>query len=352
MTCYGLLRPLLFRLDAETAHHLALRALMLGLSPIRVPAPDPRLRQHLLGLDFINPIGLAAGLDKNGEAADGLLALGFGFVEVGSVTPQPQAGNPRPRLFRLPADRALINRLGFNNDGHQRVHGRLAARRPRGIVGVNVGANKTSTDRVADYVAGVTRFADVADYLVLNVSSPNTPGLRDLQEKTALTSLLAAVTAARDAAPRRVPLLLKIAPDLDDDALADIADAALASGIDGMIVANTTLARDGLADGALAREAGGLSGRPLFKRSTAILAKLRRRVGRNLVLVGTGGVDSAEAAFTKIAAGANLVQLYTGLIYEGPGLPAAILRELPRLLERRGFAAIGDAVGSEADRLA
>jgi dihydroorotate dehydrogenase len=345
MSRYRLIRPLLFALDPETAHGLALRALRRGLLSVP-PVAEPRLRRRLLGLDFPSPVGLAAGLDKNAEAVDGLLGLGFGFVEAGSVTPKPQPGNPRPRLFRLVADEALINRMSFNNEGHAAVHRRVAARARHGIVGINVGANKDSADRIADYAAGVTAFADAADYLTVNISSPNTPGLRDLQEKDAVTALLSAVIAARDAAPRRVPILLKIAPDLDDDALAAICDAALGSGIDGMIVSNTTVARDGLRDSVLAKEAGGLSGRPLFARSTAMLAKVRRRVGDRLVLVGVGGVDSAETAFAKVAAGADLVQLYTGLIYRGPRLPVDIAEGLVRLLDRRGFKTIADAVGS------
>jgi len=346
MSSYGLLRPFLFALDPEVAHHLALRALAHGI-PSAQPPNDPRLRQRLLGRDFPTPVGLAAGLDKNAEAVDGLLGLGFGFIEVGGVTPKPQPGNPRPRLFRLPADAALINRFGFNNEGHAAVHRRLVSRRRPGIVGVNIGANKESVDRVADYAAGVTAFADIADFLTINISSPNTPGLRDLQEKAAVTTLLAAVMTARNAAPRRVPVLLKIAPDLDDDALAAICDAALEAGIDGMVVSNTTLARDGLRDTRHAAEAGGLSGRPLFARSTAMLRKVRERVGRKLVLIGVGGVDSAETAFAKVAAGADLVQVYTGLIYRGPRLPVEIAEGLLRILDRRGFATIADAVGSD-----
>jgi len=346
MSRYGLVRPFLFALDPETAHGLALRALKHGV-PSAPAIAEPRLARRLLGLEFPSPIGLAAGLDKNAEAVDGLLGLGFGFVEIGSATPKPQAGNPRPRLFRLPADGALINRMGFNNEGHAAIHRRLAARRRRGIVGVNVGANKDSADRIADYAAGITAFADVADYLTMNISSPNTPGLRDLQEREAVTRLLAAAVAARDAAPRRVPLLLKIAPDLDGDALAAICDAALESGIDGMIISNTTIARDGLRDTRHAAETGGLSGRPLFARSTAMLATVRKRVGSRLVLVGVGGVDSAETAFAKIAAGADLVQLYTGLVYQGPRLPLDIAEGLVRLLDRRGFRSIAEAVGSD-----
>jgi len=299
---------------------------------------------------FPNPVGLAAGLDKNGAHVDALLALGFGFVEVGTVTPLPQQGNPRPRMFRLTADHAVINRLGFNNEGHDVVFARLKARAGTGVLGINIGANKDSTDRVADYVAGVERFAGLADYLTINVSSPNTPGLRKLQEKSALSELLAAVSETRDRpGGLRTPLFLKIAPDLTEAELAGIADAALASGIEGMIVSNTTISRDGLPESRRSKEEGGLSGRPLFRRSTIVLAKLRRLVGRRLVIVGVGGVDSAEAAFAKIAAGADLVQLYTGLIFEGPGLPARVLNELVGYLDRHRFPSIADAVGVDTD---
>jgi dihydroorotate dehydrogenase len=320
---YRLLRPLLFALDPETAHGLAIAALKAGLYP-RARAPDPRLRRTVLGLDFPNPIGLAAGFDKNAEVIDAALAMGFGFVEVGTVTPRPQAGNPRPRMFRLTADRAIVNRLGFNNEGHEAVYARLAARERRGIVGVNLGANKDSPDRVADYVAGVRRFADVADYLTINISSPNTPGLRDLQEKEPLTALLAAIVEARATTQKPPPILVKIAPDLDEDALSEIVETVVAAGIDGMIVSNTTISRNGLTDRTHATEAGGLSGRPLCRRSTDMLATVRRFSGDRLVLVGAGGVDSAATAAAKLAAGADLVQLYTGMVYEGPGLAARI----------------------------
>ena len=326
---YARLRPLLFALDPEIAHQLALGALASGLHP-RARAPDPGLRRRILGLDFPNPVGLAAGFDKNGEVPDGALRLGFGFVEVGSVTPRPQGGNPRPRLFRAPEDHALINRLGFNSEGHDAVYARLAKREKRGIVGVNLGANRDSPDRIADYVAGVKRFTGVASYLAVNISSPNTPGLRDLQEKEALTRLLAAVAEARAAALGHVPILVKIAPDLDDDALAAIAETVIASGIEGMIVANTTLSREGISDPKLAAEAGGVSGRPLFARSNKLLTRLRALVGDKLVLIGVGGIDSAVAARQKFAAGADLVQLYTGMVYEGPGLPGRIVKELAR----------------------
>jgi dihydroorotate dehydrogenase len=267
------------------------------------------------------------------------------------VTPRPQRGNPRPRLFRLEADGAVINRLGFNNDGFDAVHARLASRRRSGIVGVNVGANRDSGDRAADYAAGVARFADVADYIALNVSSPNTPGLRDLQERRALVDLLAAVTRARADAPRRVPVLLKIAPDLDDAALAAIVEEAVAAGIDGLIATNTTLSRDGVTGGRAA-EAGGLSGKPLFRRATAVLAKARRLASDRLVLVGAGGVDSAAAAWDKLAAGADLVQLYTGMVFAGPGLPARINRGLAERMDREGIGALAEVVGSDSRRWA
>ena len=351
---WELLRPLAFAVEPEQAHRLALAGL--GLLPRHPPPPvDPRLGQERLGLAFASPVGIAAGFDKNAVAPDALLALGFGFVEVGTVTPRPQAGNPLPRLFRLPADGAVINRLGFNNEGHDEVHRRLAARKGKpGIVGVNVGANRDSPDREGDYAAGIARFADLARYITINVSSPNTPGLRDLQEKEALSRLLARSVAARDAAivpaGRKVPLLLKIAPDMDDAALDAIVDTAIAAGIEGMIVSNTTVSRDGLTDTRLAGEAGGLSGRPLFRPSTAMLARVRRRAGGRLVLVGVGGIDSARTAFEKIAAGADLVQLYTGFVYRGPGLAREINAGLPALLDERGFRPVGEAVGSDTAR--
>ncbi|HZP21247.1 MAG TPA: quinone-dependent dihydroorotate dehydrogenase [Bauldia sp.] len=344
---YSLLRPLLFGLDPEHAHRLAIRALASGLLPHRPPPDDTRLGRHLMGLSFLNPVGMAAGFDKNAEAVDGLFALGFGFVEVGTVTPLPQAGNPRPRLFRLPGDRAIINRFGFNSDGHDAVHRRLSARRRTGIVGVNLGANKDSSDRAADYARGVERFADIADYVTINVSSPNTPGLRDLQEAEALKRLLGLVMAAKAGAPREPPILLKIAPDLDDPSLAAVTEAAINAGVDGLIIANTTLSREGLSDPEK-REAGGMSGRPLAARAMAMLAKARRLVGREMALVGAGGIDSAGTAWARIAAGADLVQIYSGMIYEGPGLVRTILEGLSERLDRSGLASIAAAVGGEA----
>jgi dihydroorotate dehydrogenase len=349
---YQLIRPLLFAIDPESAHRLAIKALRRGMAG-RAPAGSPRLASKVMGIDFPNILGLAAGFDKNAEVPDAILDLGFGFVEVGTVTPLAQEGNKRPRLFRLTADRALINRLGFNNAGHDAVDLRLRARKGGGIVGVNLGANKDSADRIADYVAGLERFAGLADYLTINISSPNTPGLRALQERNQLAELLARLAAARarltGACP---PLLLKIAPDLADAELASIADAALAAGIGGMIVSNTTLAREGLSSGRWAGEAGGLSGRPLHRRSTIILARLRQIIGSRMALIGVGGVDSAATAFAKIAAGADLVQLYTGMIFEGPQLAKQVLSGLAGELDRRGFATVAEAVGTDTERWA
>lgn len=352
MSLFDLAQPFLTALDPERAHALAIRTLALGLYP-RQEGPDPAaLRVPAFGLDFSNPVGVAAGLDKNGEVADALLGAGFGFAEVGTVTPRAQPGNPRPRLFRLTGDRAVINRLGFNNAGHAAMLARLKARRRGGIVGVNIGANKDSADRVADYCAGIAAFAPVADYFTVNVSSPNTPGLRDLQARDALDALLAGVLAARDtaAAPRR-PVLLKLAPDLSDDGLKDAVEVALARGIDGLIISNTTIDRPaGLRERALAREAGGLSGRPLFAPSTRCLARVWRLTGGAVPLVGVGGIDSGETAYAKIRAGACLVQLYTGLIFAGIGLVARIKRDLAALLARDGFAGVAEAVGRDAGK--
>lgn len=327
---YDIVRPFLFALDPETAHRAAISALQTGLVPRPATAADAELRRTVMGLEFPNPLGVAAGFDKNAEVVDAALALGFGFVEVGSVTPRPQPGNPKPRVFRSVADGALINRLGFNSDGHDVVYARLAKRAPHGIVGVNLGANKDSADRVADYAGGVTRFSDVASYLAINISSPNTPGLRDLQEKDGLARLLAAVAEARERAARRVPIVVKIAPDLDDDALAAMCEAIVAARMDGMIVSNTTVSRAGLSDARIAAEAGGMSGRPLFAPSTAMLAKVRTIVGSRLALIGTGGIHSVATAREKLAAGADLIQVYTGMIYEGPELPGRIVAGLAR----------------------
>jgi dihydroorotate dehydrogenase len=332
-------RGLLFCLDPETAHGLSIKALKSGLPLAASELHDSRLAVTVCGLGFPNPLGMAAGYDKNGEVPDALLSLGFGFAEIGSVTPRPQPGNPRPRIFRLPRDGAVINRLGFNNAGHEACARRLADRGGRmGIVGVNIGANKDSTDRIADYEAGVRLFAGLATYLTVNISSPNTPGLRALQGRGELAELLSRVVAARAGlkgdASRGRPIFLKIAPDLGEADLEDIAEAVRGHDIDGLIVSNTTLSRAGLEETKAAAETGGLSGRPLFARSTAVLARMRRLLGPDIALIGVGGVDSAETALEKIRAGADLVQLYTGLIYGGPGLPGRILRDMIRTLDR------------------
>jgi dihydroorotate dehydrogenase len=349
---YHLVRPLLFALDPERAHALTLAALQAGLHPRQRAPDDARLALTLWGLAFPNPLGVAAGFDKDARVPDRLLRMGFGHVEVGTVTPRPQQGNPRPRVFRLKRDRALINRLGFNNAGHAAALDRLRRRRGEGVVGVNVGANRDAADRVADYAAGVRAFWDVASYLTINVSSPNTPGLRDLQAPAELDGLLARVLAEREALvaagrPRR-PIVVKLAPDIAEADLEPIAKVLAARGVDGIAVSNTTLARDGLAEVALAKEAGGLSGPPLFHRSTAMLARIYLLTGGRIPLIGIGGIDSGAAAIAKIEAGAALLQLYTGLVYEGPGLPARIERNLVAWLEREKLDCLAAAVGRRA----
>ena len=344
---FRLISPFVARLEPEAAHRLTIRALQLGLVRAPPEEPDSRLASRHFGLDFANPIGLAAGADKNAEAPDGALALGLGFVEVGTVTPKPQSGNARPRLFRLAEDRAIINRMGFNNEGHAAVLARLSARRGGGIVGVNIGANRDSADRIGDYVKGLAAFAPVASYITVNVSSPNTPGLRDLQARSELEALVAQLGEARAGLSRPVPLLVKIAPDLDLEALAAIVDVCLTGGIDGIIVSNTTVSRPPLRS-RLAGEAGGLSGRPLFDLSTRTLAATFRLVGGRIPLIGVGGIDSADAAWAKITAGASLVQLYTALAFEGPELVTAIRHGLSRRLDEHKMTAIAQAVGTNA----
>jgi dihydroorotate dehydrogenase len=348
---------LLRLLEPERAHRWAIRAARHHRSKGSPDAEDPRLRVDVLGLSFPNPVGLAAGFDKDAAVPDAMLGFGFGFVEVGTVTPLPQAGNPRPRLFRLPADRAVINRLGFNSEGHEAMAELLDARSGRpGIVGVNVGANRDSEDRVYDYVAGVRLFAPMASYITINVSSPNTPGLRNLQESKALGELLGRVVEARAAAAeesgRRTPLLLKVAPDMPDVGLGGVIEIAVAHGVEGLIISNTTVARPRLKSRRHVDELGGLSGRPVFELSTAMLARARQLAGPDMVLVGAGGVDSGAAAWSKIAAGADLVQLYTGMIYEGPMLPRRIVAELSQRLEERHIEHIGAVRGIETGRWA
>jgi dihydroorotate dehydrogenase len=333
-------------LPPEAAHRATLRLLRAGSALIpQALADDSRLRTQALGLSFPNPLGLAAGFDKDGEVPDAMLKLGFGFVECGTVTPRPQAGNPKPRLFRLTEDDAVINRMGFNNAGMSAVENNLRRRKGKGLVGINIGANKDSADRIADYVLCFEWLAPQADYVTVNVSSPNTPGLRGLQNRDELTRLLGALTEARKKS-KKIPLLLKIAPDLDQVALEEIAEVALASGIEGLVVSNTTLARPLLQS----LHADGLSGRPLFAPSTKILAQMRRLVGNRLVLVGVGGIAGSADAYAKIRAGASLVQLYTGLVYEGPGLVERIKQGLARRLAHDGFFSVMDAVGVDVNQ--
>ena len=346
---YDLAQPLMRALDPERAHEAALRALELGLHPHAAAAPDPRLAVSAFGLSFPNPIGLAAGFDKDARVPDAMLTLGFGHVEIGSVTPLPQAGNPKPRLFRLPADRAVVNRMGFNSAGHEAVAQRLEQRAGRpGIIGVNLGANKASPDKTADFVAGLERLGGLASYVTINVSSPNTPGLRDLQLPDALSRLMEQLLAVRAKMTRKPPLIVKLAPEIAEDGLAEIVGRLLAGGADGIAISNTTLARDGLTDTALASETGGLSGRPLFRRATRMLARVYQLSEGRVPLIGIGGVDSGAAALAKIAAGASLVQLYTGMVFEGPGLVARINLKIAGALGRLNIDSIEKIRGTEA----
>ena len=348
---YGLGQALLHGLDPERAHDLAIRSLEFGLYPRPAAPDDLRLAQDLWGLKFRNPVGMAAGFDKDARVFRPLLAMGLGFVEVGTLTPKPQQGNPSPRIFRSAADRAIINRLGFNNEGQAAAVRRLTVPRD-GIVGVNIGAGRDSEDRIGDYVAGVARMSAVADYLTINISSPNTPGLRDLQAPEALDALLARVQEARRAEKKRPPLLVKLAPDIADEGLSDIVMVIQAHGIDGIVVSNSTLARDGLRDATFAAETGGLSGRPLFARSTRMLARIFRLTEGKLPLIGVGGIDSGEAALAKIKAGASLVQLYTGLVFEGPKLLGSIKHALVEAMTEAKVETLAPLTGSDADQWA
>jgi dihydroorotate dehydrogenase len=350
---FELARPLLYALDPEQAHELTLKSLEAGIYPRPSAADDVRLRVTAWGLDFPNPLGIAPGFDKDARVPAAMLGMGFGHAEIGTVTPLPQAGNPRPRVFRLIRDRALVNRLGFNNSGHAAALARLATGRPNGVIGVNVGANKDAADRVADYASGVRAFYDAASYFTINVSSPNTPGLRDLQAPAALDELLARVQQVCEelvaaGKPRR-PLVVKLAPDIAEDDLPPIVAVLTARGVDGIAVSNTTLARDGLVETALAKEAGGLSGRPLFHRSTVMLARVFTLTGGHVPLIGIGGIDSGAAAIGKLEAGATLLQLYTGLVYEGPGLLSRIKHEMVGHLERERLASVGELTGRRAE---
>ena len=341
----ALARPWIAMLPPEAAHRAAITGLKCAPS---LPAPivDPKLAVTAFGLNFPHPLGLAAGFDKSAEVPDALLSLGFGFVEVGTLTPRPQAGNAKPRLFRLAQDEAIVNRMGFNNDGYERALARLKARRAGGLVGVNIGPNKDAADRVADFTLGIKTFASVADYFTINISSPNTVGLRDLQQRDALDDLVARVIAARDAVQPRRPVLVKIAPDLDLRGLDDVVSVALARGAEGLIVSNTTLARPDSLRSAEAKESGGLSGRPLFEASTRMLARAYLRCEGALPLIGVGGVEDASTALAKIEAGATLVQIYTGFIYRGPGVIDEFTRGLSRAATKVG--SLGALVGAKA----
>lgn len=335
----------LHRLDPERAHGLSIRALASGLVPLAGAITSPRLATRVAGLDLPNPVGLAAGYDKNAEAVSPLTRAGFGFIEVGAATPRPQPGNPRPRLFRLSEDRAVINRFGFNNQGMEAIGARLASA-PRAVpVGLNLGANKDSADRAADFAAVLAACGPHVDFATVNVSSPNTEKLRDLQGKAALSGLLALVLAQRARLPRHIPVFLKIAPDLTAPELEDVAEVALSSGIDGVIATNTTLSREGLKSESRA-ETGGLSGAPLFEKSTRTLARLSQLTDGKLPLIGVGGISSADQAYAKIRAGASAVQLYSALVFGGLSLAADIVHGLDQLVARDGFRNIANAVGT------
>lgn len=335
----------LHRIDPETGHSLALKALNAGLVRGAGQITSPRLSTQIAGLELPNPVGLAAGFDKNAVALAPLSRIGFGFVEVGAATPRPQPGNPRPRLFRLSEDQAVINRFGFNNQGMEAIGRRLANRAPGQIVGLNLGANKDSDDRAADFARVLTHCGPHIDFATVNVSSPNTEKLRDLQGPEALKALLQGVMDARDALDRKIPVFLKIAPDLDAAGLEGIAQVALDTGLDAVIATNTTLDRTGL-NSAHSGEAGGLSGKPLFDKSTRVLARLSQLTEGRIPLIGVGGIDSAESAYAKIRAGASAVQLYSALVYHGFSLVADVARGLDTLLQRDGFSNVAEAVGT------
>lgn len=339
---YRLLRPALFLLEAERAHRLAVAALR--ALPAGSPPPSGQLAIRVAGLDFPNPLGMAAGFDKDAEVPDALLGLGFGFAEVGSITPRPQAGNPKPRLFRLAEDRAVINRMGFNNGGAPAAAARLAKRERRGIVGINIGANKDSADRIADYAQMTRVMAPLADYLAVNISSPNTPGLRALQDEGALTGLLDAVLESRG--PEGPPVFLKVAPDLEPADIDAIARISIDRRLGALIVSNTTISRPPLRS-RHAGEAGGLSGAPLRPLALERLRDFRKATGGELPLIGVGGIATAEDAWERIRAGASLVQLYSAMVYEGPGIARRIVRGLEALMRRDGFGSVAEAVGSE-----
>ena len=353
MDLYSLAKPLFFAFSPETAHGLVIKLLKAGLVPSSYEKDSEALQVRLWGLDFPNPVGLAAGFDKNAEVADAMLAQGFGFVETGTVTPRPQPGNEKPRIFRLEEDRAVINRLGFNNRGLDAYAARLARRRElgkRGIVGANIGANKDSEDPIQDYVTGLDRLLSNADYFTVNISSPNTPGLRKLQGREALDELLSRLKETREAAAHRLrvmpPLLVKIAPDLDEEEKRDIADIIVKHKIDGLIISNTTVGLRESLHSTGRDETGGLSGQPLFEFSTGVLADMYRLTEGKVPLIGVGGISNGRQAYEKIRAGASLVQLYSALVYHGPGLVRTIKKELLDCLYEDGYSEISQAVGA------
>ena len=341
---FSVAKPLLHKLDAEQAHRLTIAGLKLGVAKASHLKQWPRLQTKLFGLSFSNPLGLAPGFDKNAEVPDAMLAQGLGFVEIGTVTPRPQEGNPKPRLFRLIEDEAVINRMGFNNEGHDAVRRRLEARHNRGgVVGINIGANKDSSDRIEDYVQGISAFSHLASYITINISSPNTPGLRNLQGRADLEKLLDRLNTARKP---NLPMLLKIAPDLSLDELQDVASVCEGGAVDGVIISNTTLSRPPLKS-RFSYEAGGLSGKPLQQLSTQQLALFYKMTKGQIPLIGVGGINNAESAWAKIIAGASLVQLYSALVYQGPKLIEEICRGLDAKLGEHGFAHISQAIGSQ-----
>ena len=350
---FDIARSLMMGFDPETAHDLAIRAMEAGIHPRAPLGLNKSLGMEVWGLAFPNPIGIAAGFDKDGRIFDALIRVGFGYAEAGTATPLPQSGNPRPRVFRLPRDGAVINRLGFNNRGHKAIHAYLKASKRRGILGVNIGANRDSDDRISDYIAGFEAFADLADYFTVNISSPNTPGLRDLHAVHMLEPMLKRLSDVRqrlvdEGRPYR-PIAIKLSPELTPNELPEVVACCVACGADGLVISNTTTTRPNLIERMRGRQGGGLSGRPLFELSTAMLARAYRLSEGKLPLIGVGGVDTGEAALEKIEAGASLIQLYTGLVYEGFGLVTRIKLHLGEALRARGADSLAGFVGSKAE---